>query len=135
MSRPKISTVQESVSISRRCSSLAGDTDPPTRIVTGSPCRAAARATAIPWLPLEAVISRVAVPSAAMAAMRDSAPRTLNDPVGWRCSSLSRTSAAPLAWARVVDATSGVRLAASPIRILARRTSRGVGSGTAIGRV
>ena len=86
VSLPISSTVIRRVSSARSRSSFAGDTVRPTSTVRRMSCRAAADATAIPWLPLDAVTSAASGrPSASIATLL-LAPRSLNAPVGWTSS-------------------------------------------------
>ena len=85
------------VSSARSRSSLAGDTERPTRTVSRIPWRMAAVATAMPWLPLLAVTRAASGRSSATTATLLCAPRVLNAPVGCTSSRLRRTSAAPVA--------------------------------------
>src|SRR5262252_5408328 len=72
----------------RRLASFAEDVLAGTTTVAEIPSRCAAQATPSAWFPLEAVTTPVSPPAAVRAAR---APRTLNEPVGWKLSSLSRT--------------------------------------------
>ena len=68
----------DSARLQRRSrSSLAGLTLPPTRTVSRMPCRTAAVATAIPWLPLLAVTSAASGRASATRATLLWAPRVL----------------------------------------------------------
>src|SRR5580704_1520257 len=61
-----------------------------TTIVALVPHSRAARATAIPWLPLEKATTPRVRPSGGSRFSLVTAPRILNEPVGWRLSSLSQ---------------------------------------------
>src|SRR6266704_52085 len=104
----------------RRLASFAGEAVTGTTTVAGNPSRCAAQATPSAWLPLDAVTTPSPPPATDRAA---SAPRTLNEPVGWKLSSLSRTPAP-----RPGLGTSGVagRAAATVSRALPRRPAQSV---------
>lgn len=63
-----------------------------TYTVTPTPASCPARATPWPWLPVEAVITPVSRALSPSTRILFAEPRTLNEPVGMRCSVLSHTS-------------------------------------------
>jgi hypothetical protein len=66
---------------------LPSGTDSGVYTVAGTSSSAAAVATASPWLPPDAVTTR----SGRADSNAFNAPRTLNEPVSWSCSSFSTT--------------------------------------------
>src|SRR5258708_16569687 len=66
---------------------LAGEHTVGTKILAGMPHRMAAYATAAPWLPPEAATTPTS--GISRSSKLENAPRVLNDPACWRCSSLT----------------------------------------------
>lgn len=79
------------------------------KIVADTPARRAARATARPWFPPEAVTIPLASSARGVVMSLFIAPRALNDPVGWRHSSLSHKSASVAGAAHCSARNRGVR--------------------------
>ena len=77
-----VSVVAGTTSPARSAADMAGEA------AAGMPARRAAQAMPSAWLPVEAVTTPSGFPAMVTAA---SAPRTLNDPVGWKVSSFSST--------------------------------------------
>src|SRR5215211_5537484 len=94
-----------------------------TTTVHGTPNRRALHATPCAMLPALAVYAPVARRSRPASSMAFAAPRSLNDPMGWRFSSLSQSSPAACGTSSL---TSGVRTTRPSSRCRAARTSASV---------
>src|SRR6266545_999705 len=92
--------------------------------VAFAPTWAAAHARAAAWLPADTATRPRSRASSGRVSSRFSAPRTLNEPVFWTASSLTRT-AAPVRPSRVAEVRTGVRCTRPAIRAAADRTASG----------
>src|SRR5436305_850275 len=110
-------TTTASATSSSTRSSFARGASAGTITRAGTPASRAAQARPCAMFPALAVTTPFASSFAAAARIAEKAPRSLNEPIGWRHSSLSRIrSSAP-------RGTRGVRRTSSPIRSRARRIS------------
>src|SRR5690606_33440289 len=99
------------------------------------PSRCIAYATAAPWLPLEAATQPARRSASSSVSSRLKAPRSLNEPVCCRFSSLRCTSA-PVTSEKYGEESSGVRLIHGPMRaaaaaIMPGSAVRSIGAGRA----